>query len=91
MSKTTNRQVGFLRTTAGIKLMGGKYSIHLSYEEIAELNAFSASGARASSPKIELNWVRASLRATSLRELQAELDRRTTAEPYAMRESADDE
>ena len=71
-----NREVGFLRTAAGVKLMGGKYSIHLDYEEIAQLNAFVVSGARASSPKLEQAWERSSIRKAPLSELEAEIDRR---------------
>jgi hypothetical protein len=74
----SNRDVGFLRTPAGIKVIGGKYSVHLTYDEIAQLNVFIASGARASSAKLQKNYERASLRAAPLAELQAELERRAS-------------
>ena len=76
MADANKKSIQFLRTPSGVKLIGGKYSVHLLYAEIAALNQFVASGARASSPKIEKMWERASLRSAPLRELEAELDRR---------------
>ena len=72
----SHKNVGFLRTPNGVKAMGGKYSVHLTYDEIASLNAFIASGKRASTPGLQKNFERASLRAARLEELEAELDRR---------------
>lgn len=72
----SNKNVGFLRTPNGVKLIHGKFSCHITYDEIAQLNAFVASGARASSDKLQQNFERASLRSVKTDELERELERR---------------
>jgi hypothetical protein len=73
---TISKRLNFLRTPDGVKLMGYTFSQHVTYVEIARLNEFVASGARASTAKLESQWDLATLRRAPLGELEDELDRR---------------
>ncbi|BBY41804.1 hypothetical protein [Mycolicibacterium celeriflavum] len=73
---TNKKRLEFLRTKDGVKLMGWTFSLHVSYDEILRLNEFVASGERATTPKLENQWDRSTLRRAPQRELEMELDRR---------------
>lgn len=75
-TETQKKRLNFLRTKDGVKLMGWNFTLHASYQEIAELQAFVVSGARASTPRLENAWERSTLRHAPLKELEAELERR---------------
>ncbi|MDZ7923012.1 MAG: hypothetical protein U5M23_02940 [Marinagarivorans sp.] len=73
---TRSNTIGFLRTPGGIKIIGGKFSVHLTFDEIYRLNTFISTGSRASSRRLEENFERSALRSAPLAELEIEIDRR---------------
>lgn len=89
MTASRNR-IDFLRTPTGIKLIGGKFSMHVTFDEIYQLNAFITTGARASTKKIEQNWERSTLRSAPLRELEQELDRRAALRDARLERATED-
>lgn len=71
-----SKRTEFIRTPEGVKVVGNRFSIHLSFEEITRLNGFVYSGSRVSSTNIEKNIDRSALRRVHIHELENELDRR---------------
>ena len=77
----STNSIGFVRTAHGVKLVGlvgAKFSVYLTFDEIARLNSFVDSGSRASSGKLRQGFERA-LRATETEDLERELERRAEA------------
>ncbi|KUH93935.1 hypothetical protein [Mycobacterium sp. IS-3022] len=85
----SRKSTAFVKAPNGCKIIIDRASMTLSFEDIAKLNIFLASGEKASTPHLRKNMDRnqGHLQAMSTAELERELERRGVLET----EGTDDE